>query len=700
MADLTRPDFGEVWATEGEKLSPDSAKIRLGWVREMMPYQYQNYLQARTDESLTYLFQKGIPEYSATQEYIANKSFVSYQGAMYLATATVTGVLPSTTSAWKRVSAISDTSGVVTVAGGGTGATTPAQARLNLGLGTASTLDSTYVVQKDENGNFSANIISASLNGNAATADKLKTPRQIKLVGAVESVATAFDGSANIDIATSKVDATKIEGVLSNDTTGTAAKAEKWTTPRKVVLSGAVTAVSSLSDGSQDFVAEVNSVNADFLNTGTVPTGRLGNAVVKTSATGAAKLPKGSTADRPPSPEFGDFRGNTSTSLLEYFNGTSWVSPQAYSSEYVLNRANHKGVQEIATISGLALSLPELVKYDRYSPCLIKTSATMLAIKAGTHVKIGSGYVSFLSQKDVEMPSVLTPGEDYAVFVHPDGTASAIADPYFDPAEAPVPGALKIGGFHYGLVAPGTTPASGGFATTGFTNTGGNYPWTQARVDRIAGINAFSIWDSMHRSKGEQRGFAFDPQTRVWIAIYFCSPDHITNGISRYNTPAASGTVPPKIPIEYGGDGAATYGRLSAYEALEILASHGCRLITQTEFASAAFGVTEGQSLGGAASTIPATKREPGYTSRIGIEQATGHIWTIGGPLTSVGGSAWVADPGRGDLYGTSGLPLFGGNRDRAANSGSRASNWNNAPWNSGWSSGIRAACDHYQGGY
>ena len=300
------------------------------------------------------------------------------------------------------------------------------------------------------------------------------------------------------------------------------------------------------------------------------------------------------------------------------------------------------------------------------------------------------------------MPASMVAGEDYGVWVTPSGTAFAAANgkpsPYvLTPAQA---GAVQIGGFHYGLVAPGTTPASGGFATTGFTSTGGNYPWTQARVDRIAGINEFSIWDLNFRSKGEQRGFAFDPQTKTWVAIYFCSPDHIANGISRYNTPVASGTVLPKIPLEYGGDGVATYGRLGAYEALEIVASHGCRLITQTEFASAAFGVTEGQSLGGAASTIPATKRQPGYTSRIGLEQATGHIWTIGGPLTSVGGSAWVAGPNRGDFYGGTGLPLFGAGRDNAAYSGSRAAHWGIAFWGSSWALGLRAACDHYQGAY
>lgn len=364
------------------------------------------------------------------------------------------------------------------------------------------------------------------------------------------------------------------------------------------------------------------------------------------------------------------------------------------------DRTTHTGIQPIESVSGLSVALPLLIKTAPEAPCLIKTSATALAIKAGTHVKIGNAYVSFAAQTAVTMPAVLTPGEDYAVFVHPDGTASAVADPYFDPAEAPVPGALKIGGFHYGLVAPGTTPASGGFATTGFTNSGGNYPWTQARVDRIAGINEFSIWDLSFMSKGEQRGFAFDPQTKVWGAIYFCSPDHITTGISRYNTAVASGTVLPKIPLEYGGDGVAAYGRLSAYEALEILASHGCRLMTQEEFASGALGVTEGQSLGGAASTIPATKREPGYTSRLGWEQATGHMWAIGGPLTSVGGSVWTAGPNRGNFYGGAGLPLFGGNREGAAGSGSRASGWDLVFWDSRWGVGLRAACDHYQGAY
>ena len=332
-------------------------------------------------------------------------------------------------------------------------------------------------------------------------------------------------------------------------------------------------------------------------------------------------------------------------------------------------------------------------KADKASPCLVKTGGGALAVKAGTTVYLSGGVVSFASQTAVTMPT-LTAGEDYSVWVLPNGTAQAVADPFSAPASAPAAGALKIGGFHYGLVAPGTTPAGGSFATSGFSNTGGNMVWTQGDVDRIAGINEFSIWDLVFRSKGEQHGMAFDPQTRVWWGIYLCSTNHIANGISRYNTDVASGTVLPRIPLAYGGNGTTTYGRLSLYEAVEIAASHNCRLPSYEEFLSAAFGVTEGQSLGGASSTIPATARQAGYTSRIGMEQATGHHWIIGAPFGSSGGSAW-SGTGRGSLYGTTGLPLFGGSRNGAANSGSRCSAWSNVAWLSNWDIGLRAACDH-----
>src|SRR5690606_8800351 len=102
------------------------------------------------------------------------------------------------------------------------------------------------------------------------------------------------------------------------------------------------------------------------------------------------------------------------------------------------------------------------------------------------------------------------------------------------------------------------------------------------------------------------------------------------------------------------------------------------------EFIPAAFGVTEGQSLGGGSVTIPATARQAGYTSRIGVEQATGHAWVIGAPYNAVGGSAYSGN-GRGSWYGSYGMPLFGGSRANTANSGSRCAYFSYALSNSYW---------------
>lgn len=64
-------------------------------------------------------------------------------------------------------------------------------------LNTAST-----IVARDASGDFSAGIITASLNGNASTATALQTPRTVSMSGAITGTATSFDGSANITIPT------------------------------------------------------------------------------------------------------------------------------------------------------------------------------------------------------------------------------------------------------------------------------------------------------------------------------------------------------------------------------------------------------------------------------------------------------------------------------------------------------------------
>lgn len=340
-------------------------------------------------------------------------------------------------------------------------------------------------------------------------------------------------------------------------------------------------------------------------------------------------------------------------------------------------------------------------KVDPYSPAFAKTSANTLSIKAGTGVMVAGVKVEWEFDTAIILPT-LTPGTDYAIYACTDGSIRADAD-WWAPTGYDSANSRKVGGFHYGLVAPGTTPADGGF------NTATSAPlismvWTQTDVDHLAGINVFSLWDVKYRPT------CLDPRGMVcvagsfWVDIYFCSTDHLTNGTSKYLTDVANGgTVLPKIPLTFGGDGTNTYTTFSWFEAVEIARSHGKRLLSYPEFAAVAFGVTENQSLGGNSAILPATTREAGYTSKWGVEQATGHLWVWGDSVHGVAGSASTASPdvyagvGRGQTYGTPYAALFGGARDYEEYSGSRASRWAHTPWSSIWNVGMRAACGHLQ---
>lgn len=146
--DILKPIYGEVWAASGEKLAPENTKIGSGWILEMMPYQYENFLQNRQDVAITYLLQKGVAEWSGEQEYTANKSVVQYLGHLYIATSTVTNVDPTITASWRKLTVTVGTNGAIPVASGGTGATTAAQARINLGIGSVAPLPLEGVVQQ------------------------------------------------------------------------------------------------------------------------------------------------------------------------------------------------------------------------------------------------------------------------------------------------------------------------------------------------------------------------------------------------------------------------------------------------------------------------------------------------------------------------------------------------------------------------
>ncbi len=420
----------------------------------------------------------------------------------------------------------------------------------------------------------------------------------------------------------------------------------------------------------------------------------------------------------------------------------------------------------------------QLCKLDPLSPAFTKTGAGTLSLKAGSMVTFPGVKMWLNADAPVTMPS-LTGGTDYAIYVCTDGTIRADAS-FTAPTGYTTANSRRIGGFHYGLVTAGMTASiANGFntsstvtrngttanasavitglastsdlmagmtvsgtgigagaaiatvdsasqvtltvnstasATVSLTLTNTGMVWTQADVDKIAGINEFSIWDLNWRCKTPdlrgQLGFAYVVHKGYWEAIYMCSTDPDANGLSKAGTNIASGTVLPKIPAAFGGNGTTTYPAMGWWVANEIAGAYGCRLMHESEFAIGAFGVAENQSIGGAASTYPTTQRNACYTSRYGIEQASGHHWIWGedsnfyseaaspvGSWKQVTGNTGAAGSERGQAYtfGAYGLTrvILGGSRNIAADSGSRASNWNLYPWYSSWYLGLRAACDH-----
>lgn len=332
-----------------------------------------------------------------------------------------------------------------------------------------------------------------------------------------------------------------------------------------------------------------------------------------------------------------------------------------------------------------------LIKLDSETPCMTKTSATALSLKGGTSISVGGARIHFDTDTSVIMPT-LVGGTDYAVYVCYDSTVRA-SDNFLAPVGYNTSNSRKIGGFHYGLVSPTETVAGGQFPTSG-----NGMIWTQGDVDKIKGINEFSIWDLKFRPSCEDpRGMAL-VSGQFWADIYFCGTNHEVNGTSKAGTDVASGTVLPKRPTMYGGNGTITYASGTAFNFKEIAASHGKRCPTYAEFSALAYGTTENISLGGASSTIPITKREPRFTSKWGMEQVTGHHWTWGFEVSSITGSSSYQDAteGRGQVYGVGvSNALFGGNRAHGAGSGSRCSHWGGAPWDSSWPVGLRSVADH-----
>lgn len=87
MAEIIKPIYTQdtIWSKEGSKALPPESKIKGGWHQEMMPAEYENWIQNRQDQALAYFYQFGLAEWDSLTEYIGGRSLVQSDGRIYRA---------------------------------------------------------------------------------------------------------------------------------------------------------------------------------------------------------------------------------------------------------------------------------------------------------------------------------------------------------------------------------------------------------------------------------------------------------------------------------------------------------------------------------------------------------------------------------------------------------------------------------------
>lgn len=70
MANITKPTgLSNIWADGGTKIDPGTSKVNIGWVVQLPPYEYQNWIDNRQDRAIAHISQHGIPEWDSATEY-------------------------------------------------------------------------------------------------------------------------------------------------------------------------------------------------------------------------------------------------------------------------------------------------------------------------------------------------------------------------------------------------------------------------------------------------------------------------------------------------------------------------------------------------------------------------------------------------------------------------------------------------------
>lgn len=348
----------------------------------------------------------------------------------------------------------------------------------------------------------------------------------------------------------------------------------------------------------------------------------------------------------------------------------------------------------VVTAYSLNKTLPtaDFIKPARGRPLLVKVSPVSVRMPSGLSATVAGQGVALIADITLSLTSDLVnsaavAGTDYFVYLKTDATA------YISASDVELEGRL-IGGFHYGLTGHTEAPS-------------GNK--TESDMINLRGINAHTFWDLTWRAnKHTNRGLTFDGIN--WIDIYLADEHYAARGWSKSGGWIAGGTIAngrkfPIIPTMLGGNGSATYGKLTPYVAWDMLNAAGMEPISYKNFTHAMYGVEEGLASAAIETVTGKIEHYPRLTSRFGIEQATGVQYIWGADLASrtdrPNAFAWreITD-GRGQVYSLDDYTivnaLLGANRDSAAGPpGSRASRWRDGFASSYWSFGVRGLRDH-----
>ena len=167
---FAKPQFNSVWAAAGSRLTPETAKVSQGWVVEIPPHEYDNWIQNRQDALLAHINQLGIPQWDATVEYQAGKSYTQglTTGNIYKALTTHTNINPELDIQGNWMVAFEVQGTALLKSQNLADIPDKALARTNLGIATTEFYDSRYLVK---NNNFSDVPNKASARSNLGLGD-------------------------------------------------------------------------------------------------------------------------------------------------------------------------------------------------------------------------------------------------------------------------------------------------------------------------------------------------------------------------------------------------------------------------------------------------------------------------------------------------------------------------------------------------